>query len=137
MKRVLADLPDEDIAWLDGEGARDGRACAALLWKAVVSVEARLTHNDLGRLDAGFGAWRTVSGFGDMSDGSTGSAHPEHSHGTMLSKRLEPNSRCSSPSRASMPGMRIAPQRCDAHAGNYACHKPSSSRPRSYLVAFS
>ena len=40
MARILADLPDEDIKWLDSLAAESGRSRAAILREAVSSFRA-------------------------------------------------------------------------------------------------
>ncbi len=57
MTRILADLPDEDIRWLDHLAAQQGKSRAALLREAVASYRARPFDDDLSWLDAGFGLW--------------------------------------------------------------------------------
>ena len=60
MTRILADLPDEDIVWLDQLAEREGKSRAAVLRDAVTSYKAepRDGDNDLSWLDAGFGLWK-------------------------------------------------------------------------------
>ena len=54
MTRILADLPDEDIKWLDARAAEQGKSRAAVLREAVAAYRAE-TPNDW--LEAGFGLW--------------------------------------------------------------------------------
>ena len=54
MTRILADLPDEDIKWLDQLAAEQGKSRAAVLREA---VEARRRQHTLNCLEIGFGAW--------------------------------------------------------------------------------
>lgn len=56
MTRILADLPDEDIKWLDLIAEQQGKSRAAVLREAVASYKAQ--PSDLDWLDAGFGAWK-------------------------------------------------------------------------------
>lgn len=63
MPRILADLPDSDIAWLDAVAADSGRSRAAVLREAVAAFRA--THVDW--LERGFGLW-TVHGGGRDGD---------------------------------------------------------------------
>jgi hypothetical protein len=58
MTRILADLPDEDIKWLDLLAAEQGKSRASVLREAVSAyrVEANAGSN-LAWLDAGFGLW--------------------------------------------------------------------------------
>lgn len=58
MTRILADLPDEDIKWLDRQAERLGKSRAAVLREAVASYKAQPADDDLGWLDAGFGLWK-------------------------------------------------------------------------------
>ena len=58
MTRILADLPDEDIKWLDQQAERLGKSRAAVLREAVASYKAQPVDDDLGWLDAGFGLWK-------------------------------------------------------------------------------
>jgi len=51
--RILADLPDDDIKWLDARAAELGKSRAALLRDAVVALRER----DRDWLEAGFGLW--------------------------------------------------------------------------------
>lgn len=54
MTRILADLPDEDIKWLDARAAEQGKSRAAVLREAVAAYRAE-TPKDW--LEAGFGLW--------------------------------------------------------------------------------
>lgn len=54
MTRILADLPDEDIKWLDRQAAEQGKPRAAVLREAVA---AHQRQQMLDGLEAGFGAW--------------------------------------------------------------------------------
>ena len=54
MTRILADLPDEDIKWLDAQAAEQGKSRAAVLREAVASYRADAPKD---WLDIGFGAW--------------------------------------------------------------------------------
>lgn len=59
MTRILADLPDEDIKWLDARAAEQGKSRASVLREAVASYRAEMPANgDLDWLDAGFGLWK-------------------------------------------------------------------------------
>ena len=57
MTRILADLPDEDIKWLDARAAEQGKSRASVLREAVASYKAEAPSDDLGWLEAGFGLW--------------------------------------------------------------------------------
>ena len=54
MTRILADLPDEDIEWLDRLAAEQGKSRASILREAVSAYRAE-TPQDW--LEAGFGLW--------------------------------------------------------------------------------
>lgn len=59
MTRILADLPDEDIRWLDARAAEQGKSRASVLRDAVSAYKADSpAEDDLGWLDAGFGLWK-------------------------------------------------------------------------------
>lgn len=62
MTRILADLPDEDIKWLDQLAAEQGKSRAAVLREAVEAYRADTT---LDWLEAGFGAWKDRTDIGD------------------------------------------------------------------------
>lgn len=51
--RILADLPDSDIKWLDQRAAELGKSRAALLREAVSAFRA----NERDWLEQGFGLW--------------------------------------------------------------------------------
>ncbi len=53
--RVLADLPDDDIAWLDERAAQLGTSRAQLLRDAVAGYRAEARREGM---DAYFGIWR-------------------------------------------------------------------------------
>ena len=61
--RILADLSDDDIKWLDARAAELGRPRAALLREAV----AVLRQRDRDWLEAGFGLWTR---YGQGEDGA-------------------------------------------------------------------
>src|SRR3546814_13361757 len=54
MTRILADLPDEDIKWLDQLAAEQGKSRASVLRAAVAAYRPQ---GPLDWSDAGFGAW--------------------------------------------------------------------------------
>src|SRR5690348_3678519 len=62
MTRILADLPDDDIAWLDARAAERGKSRASMLREAVRAYRAEAPKN---WLDAGFGAWKDRVKIGD------------------------------------------------------------------------
>lgn len=53
MPRILADLPDDDIQWLDRLAAEHGISRAALLREAVASYRQK----EKGGIQQGFGLW--------------------------------------------------------------------------------
>jgi predicted transcriptional regulator len=62
MTRILADLPDDDIKWLDHLAAEQGKSRASVLREAVAAYRAE-TPKDW--LDVGFGAWKDRTDIGD------------------------------------------------------------------------
>ncbi len=58
MPRILVDLPEADIAWLDAVAAESGRSRAAVLRGAV--AEFRAANADW--LERGFGLWTQHGG---------------------------------------------------------------------------
>jgi hypothetical protein len=54
MTRILADIPDEDIKWLDARAAEQGKSRASVLREAVVAYRAESGGD---ALEAGFGLW--------------------------------------------------------------------------------
>lgn len=62
MPRILADLPDEDIRWLDRLAAEQGKSRAAVLRDAVAAYRPRAPNDWIAR---GFGAWKDRSDIGD------------------------------------------------------------------------
>lgn len=65
MSRILADLPDDDIKWLDARAAEQGKSRASVLREAVQAYRAEAP---LDWLDAGFGAWKDRDDIGDAVD---------------------------------------------------------------------
>ncbi len=61
--RILADLPDEDIAWLDAYAAEQGKSRAAVIRDAVTAYRSK--HRDW--LEQGFGLWTR---YGQGADGA-------------------------------------------------------------------
>lgn len=58
MTRILADLPDDDIKWLDQRAAEQGKSRAAVLREAVSTYKGQEpSTSGLDWLDAGFGLW--------------------------------------------------------------------------------
>lgn len=62
MARILADLPDDDIQWLDARAAEQGKSRASMLREAVSSFRAEAPRD---WLEAGFGAWKDRTDIGD------------------------------------------------------------------------
>ena len=56
MTRILADLPEEDISWLDQLANEQGKSRAAVLREAVAAYRPQ-GASDLSWLDKGFGLW--------------------------------------------------------------------------------
>lgn len=66
MTRILADLPEEDIKWLDQLAAKQGKSRASVLREAVADYKAHsLPSSNKEWLDIGFGAWKDRSDIGD------------------------------------------------------------------------
>jgi len=66
MTRILADLPDEDLKWLDQYAAEQGKSRASVLREAVAEYKAQAEPaSDLAWLDQGFGAWKDRTDIGD------------------------------------------------------------------------
>lgn len=58
MTRFLADIPEEDLKWLDQRAVEQGKSRASVLREAVSEYKAQAQpQNDLAWLDQGFGAW--------------------------------------------------------------------------------
>ncbi|QZH75186.1 MAG: CopG family transcriptional regulator [Erythrobacter sp.] len=66
MTRILADLPDDDIKWLDKLAAEQGKSRAAVLREAVAGYRAeKKPADDKEWLEIGFGAWKDRVDIGD------------------------------------------------------------------------
>ncbi|ANY21359.1 Ribbon-helix-helix protein, copG family [Tsuneonella dongtanensis] len=66
MTRILADLPDDDIRWLDRIAEEQGRSRASVLRDAVRAYKAEAeADDDLAWLKDGFGAWKHRTDIGD------------------------------------------------------------------------
>jgi predicted transcriptional regulator len=66
MTRILADLPDEDIKWLDQLAAEQGKSRAQVLREAVAGYRAEtLPVGSKEWLAVGFGAWKDRTDIGD------------------------------------------------------------------------
>jgi hypothetical protein len=66
MTRILADLPDEDIRWLDARASELGQSRASVLREAVATYKAQ-TEPSSGKewLDQAFGIWKDRKDIGD------------------------------------------------------------------------
>jgi len=56
MARILADLPDDDLKWLDQRAAAQGKSRASVLREAVATYKAQ-SWDEIDALRAGFGLW--------------------------------------------------------------------------------
>lgn len=63
MPRILIDLPDHDLAWLDSVAAESGRSRASVLREAVAAYRAA----NVDWLERGLGLW-TMHGAGRDGD---------------------------------------------------------------------
>ena len=62
MTRILADLPDEDIKWLDAQAAEQGKSRAQLLREAVAAYRAEGSKDWISK---GRGYWKDRQEIGD------------------------------------------------------------------------
>ncbi|RXZ66353.1 ribbon-helix-helix protein, CopG family [Pelagerythrobacter rhizovicinus] len=62
MPRILADLPEDDIRWLDRLAEEQGKSRAAVLREAVSAYRG---ENSAHWLERGFGAWKNRRDIGD------------------------------------------------------------------------
>lgn len=65
MTRVLADIPADDLQWLDQRAAALGRSRAAMLCEAVSTFRAQSQSENGDWLDRGFGLWKDRTDIGD------------------------------------------------------------------------
>lgn len=65
MTRILADLPEEDIKWLDARAAEQGKSRASVLREAVAAYKRQPATNGKEWLEIGFGAWKDRTDIGD------------------------------------------------------------------------
>jgi len=65
MTRILADLPDEDIRWLDQVAADQGKSRAAVLREAVKEYRVQAAPTGKDWLDQAFGIWKDRADIGD------------------------------------------------------------------------
>ncbi len=69
MTRILADLPDEDIRWLDTRAAELGKSRASVLREAVATYKAQAEPaSGKNWLDQAFGIWKGRTDIGDAVD---------------------------------------------------------------------
>ncbi len=70
MTRILADLPEEDIRWLDARAAELGQSRAAVLREAVTTYKAQAQPAS-GKewLDQAFGIWKDRTACEDAVSG--------------------------------------------------------------------
>lgn len=68
MARILADLPTDDIKWLDRVAEERGKSRAAVLREAVSAYRADAPASDKAWLDQAFGIWRGRDDIGDAVD---------------------------------------------------------------------
>lgn len=66
MTRILADLPDEDIKWLDARAAEQGKSRASVLREAVSAFKGLApASGDKGWISRGAGYWKDRADIGD------------------------------------------------------------------------
>lgn len=62
MARILADIPDADLRWLDAQAAEQGKSRAALLREAVSLLREGVSRRGV---DAYCGMWRDRADVGE------------------------------------------------------------------------
>ncbi|WP_033073358.1 CopG family transcriptional regulator [Sphingopyxis sp. MWB1] len=60
--RFLADIPDDDVQWLDAAAADQGVSRAELVRRAIAAYRAELSGD---AIDNAFGIWRDRADIGD------------------------------------------------------------------------
>ena len=65
MTRILADLSEEDVQWLDAQAAEQGKSRAQLLREAVSAFRADASRQGIEKY---FGIWRNRKDVGDAVD---------------------------------------------------------------------
>lgn len=66
MTRILADLPDDDIKWLDARAAEQGKSRASVLRDVVQTYKTQVqTESGKDWLDQAFGIWKDRTDIGD------------------------------------------------------------------------
>ena len=66
MTRILADLPDEDIKWLDQLAAEQGKSRASVLREAVSAYKGQVpVQGNKSWIERGAGLWKDRTDIGD------------------------------------------------------------------------
>jgi hypothetical protein len=66
MTRILADLPDDDIRWLDARAAEQGKSRASVLREAVATFKAQSPASGTKDwIERGYGYWKDRTDIGD------------------------------------------------------------------------
>lgn len=65
MTRILADLPEDDVKWLDAQAAELGKSRAQLLREAVSAYRAEESKEGIEKY---FGIWKDRKDIGDAVD---------------------------------------------------------------------
>ena len=66
MTRILADLPDDDIKWLDARAEEQGKSRAAVLREAVATYKAQSPASGTKDwIERGYGYWAGRTDIGD------------------------------------------------------------------------
>lgn len=65
MTRILADLPEDDVKWLDAQAAEQGKSRAQLLREAVSAYRAEESKEGIEKY---FGIWKDRTDIGDAGD---------------------------------------------------------------------
>ena len=69
MPRILADLPDDDIKWLDARAAEQGKSRASVLREAVTTYKAQTSGSySKDWIARGAGFWKDRTDIGDAVD---------------------------------------------------------------------
>jgi hypothetical protein len=56
--RFLADIPDDDVRWLDRKAAEEGKSRAAIVREAIARYRAEAGSENDDWLDQAFGLWK-------------------------------------------------------------------------------
>lgn len=65
MKRILADLPDDDVRWLDERASACGQSRAAVLREAVAAFKVHTGGGPKDWIARGAGYWKNRADIGD------------------------------------------------------------------------